>query len=97
MTNFGEKRRQLLKISEVAELAAGLHGKDFAMLTEDELKRFRLLRKIGRKFGLSVTVEIIHDDEIIQAELAAASPDQQEEIYRRKQTEVAVQWRAMPE
>ncbi|HCR3985105.1 TPA: hypothetical protein OOF39_004603 [Kluyvera ascorbata] len=93
--SFGSRPRN--DVLEVAELAAGLHGKDFAMLTEDELKRFRLLRKIGRKFGLSVTVEIIHDDETIQAELAAASPDQQEEIYRRKQTEVAVQWEAMSE
>ncbi|EMF7039443.1 hypothetical protein V4E04_004306 [Salmonella enterica] len=92
MTNFGEKRRQLLKISEVAELAAGLHGKDFAMLTPDELKRFQLLRKIGRKYGLIVTVDVLHDDEIIQAELAAASPEQQEEIYRRLRTEIAVQW-----
>lgn len=79
-------------VLEVAELAIGLHGKDFAMLTEDELRRFRLLRKIGRKFGLMVSVEVMHDSDDIQAELAAASPLQQEEIYRRQRTEVAVSW-----
>lgn len=88
--SFGSRPRN--DVLEVAELAVGLHGKDFAMLTEDELKRFRLIRDEGRKFGLIVTVEIIHDDEIIQAELAAASRGRQEEIYRSVRTEISVRW-----
>lgn len=88
--SFGSRPRN--DALEIAELAVGLHGKDFAMLTEDELKRFRLIRDEGRKFGLIVTVEIIHGDDIIQAELAAASRHQQEEIYRSVRTEISVRW-----
>lgn len=74
------------------EQIIGLHGKDFAMLTESDLKCFRLLRDQGRKFGLIVSVEVMHDSENIQAELAAVSPAQQEEIYRRLRTQVQVRW-----
>lgn len=83
------------EVLEVAELAIGLHGKDFAMLTEDELKRFQLLRKIGRKFGLMVSVEVLDDSDDLQAEITAASPAQQEEIYRRLRTQIAVRWFAI--
>lgn len=83
------------EVLEVVELAIGLHGKDFAMLTEDELKRFRLLREIGRKFGLMLGVEVLDDSDEIQAEIAAASPARQEEIYRRLRTEIAVRWFAI--
>ncbi|EKS6356655.1 hypothetical protein QCC73_004657 [Enterobacter hormaechei] len=79
----------------IAQLADGLNGKDFAMLTEDELQRFRCLQREGRKFGLTAWVEVLNDDEIIQAELAAASPAQREEIYRRLRTEVGVRWFAL--
>jgi hypothetical protein len=83
------------EVLEAAELGIGLHGKDFAMLTEDELKRFQLLRKIGRKFGLRVSVEVLDDSDDIQAEIAAASPSQQEEIYRRLRTQIDVRWFAI--
>lgn len=69
-----------------------LRGKDFAMLTELELNLFRVLRDTGRKLGIVVSVCVIDDDERIQAELAAASPQQQEEIYRRLRTQVWVDW-----
>lgn len=76
----------------VSTWALALNGRDFASLTPLELNQFRALRAVGRKFGLVVDVEVIHDDEIIQAELAAASPEQQEDIYRRLKTEVSVRW-----
>ncbi len=76
----------------IAQLADGLNGKEFAMLSEDELQRFRRLQREGRKFGLRVWVEVINDGDDVQAELAAASPSQQEEIYRRLRTEIAVRW-----
>lgn len=82
-------------VLEVVELSVGLHGKDFAMLSEDELKRFRLLRQVGRKYGLLVSVEVMNDGDDIQDELAAASPEQQEEIYRRLTTQIAVRWFAL--
>lgn len=75
-----------------SEKAFKLHGRDFATLNDLELNLFRALRATGRKLGIVVWVEVIHDDENIQAALAAASPEQQEEIYRQLQTEVAVQW-----
>ena len=62
------------------------------MLTELELNLFRVLRDTGRKLGIVVSVCVIDDDERIQAELAAASPQQQEEIYRRLRTQVWVDW-----
>ncbi|NIE78374.1 hypothetical protein F3J45_28510 [Pantoea sp. Ap-967] len=83
------------EILEVAELAEGLHGKNFAMLSEDELMRFRHLRQFGRKYGLLVSVEVMNDGDDIQDELAAASPELQEEIYRRLTTQVAVRWFAL--
>ena len=83
------------EVLEVVELAIGLHGKDFAMLTEGELKRFQLLREIGRKFGLLVSVEVLDDCDDLQAEIATASPSQQEEIFRRLRTEIAVRWFAI--
>lgn len=76
----------------VSTWALALNGRDFASLTPLELNEFRALRAVGRKFGLVVDVEVIHDDEIIQAELAAASPEQQEDIYRRLKTEISVRW-----
>lgn len=76
----------------IAQLADGLNGKEFAMLSEDELQRFRQLQREGRKFGLCVWVEVINDGDDVQAELAAASPAQKEEIYRRLRTEIAVRW-----
>jgi hypothetical protein len=76
----------------VSEWALALNGRDFATLSQLELNQFRALRAAGSKFGLLVSVEVIHDDEIIQAELAAASPEQKEEIYRRLKTEIAVRW-----
>lgn len=76
------------------ELALQLNGRDFATLNALELNLFRALRATGREFGIVVSVDVIHDDENIQAALAAASPEQQEEVYRRLQTEVAVQWAA---
>lgn len=82
-------------VLEVVELSIGLHGKDFATLSVDELKRFRLLRKIGRKYGLLIDVEIWDDNEDLQAEITAASLAQQEEIYRRLRTEIAVRWFAI--
>lgn len=80
------------QVLEVVELAIDLHGKDFAMLTEDELKRFRLLRSIGKKSGLIVSVEVLDDSEDIQSEITAASPTRQEEIYRRLRTQIAINW-----
>lgn len=76
----------------VSSWALALNGRDFATLSQLELNQFRALRAAGSKFGLMVGVEVIHDDEIIQAELAAASPEKQEEIYRRLKTEIAVRW-----
>lgn len=79
----------------IAQLADGLNGKDFAMLTEDELHRFRCLQREGRKFGLTAWVEVLNDDEAIQEQLAAASPAQREDIYRSLRTEVGVRWLAI--
>lgn len=76
----------------VSSWAMALNGRDFAALSQLELNQFRVLRAAGSNFGLMVDVDVIHDDEIIQAELAAASPEQQEEIYRRLKTEIAVRW-----
>lgn len=72
--------------------AFALNGRDFATLNDLELNLFRALRDGGRKLGIVAWVEVINDDENIQAELAAASAEQQEEIYRQLRTEVAVQW-----
>lgn len=69
-----------------------LNGRDFATLTDLELNLFRALRATGRKLGIVVSVDVINDDEDIQAALAAASPTQQEEIYRRVRTEINVRW-----
>lgn len=80
------------KAAPFSDAAFKLHGRDFATLDALELNLFRALRATGRKFGIVVSVEVIHDDENIQAALAAASPEQQEEIYRQLRTEVAVQW-----
>lgn len=75
---------------QLAKMVEGLNGKDFAMLTDSELEHFRHLQREGRKWGVRAWVEVINDDEVIQAELAAASPAQREEIYRRLRTEVGV-------
>lgn len=75
-----------------SQLAFELQGRDFATLNNLELQRFRLLRDQGRKIGLIASVEVMHDSDEIQAELAAASPAQQEEIYRRLQTQIALNW-----
>lgn len=75
-----------------SQLAFELKGRDFATLNELELQRFRLLRDQGRKIGLIASVEVMHGSDEIQAELAAASPAQQEEIYRRLQTQIALHW-----
>lgn len=83
------------EVLEIAQLAIGLHGKDFAMLTKEEQKRFEILHKIGRKYGLMVSVEVLDDSDDIQAEIAAASTAQQAEIYRRLRTEVAIRWLAI--
>lgn len=76
----------------VSAWAFNLHGRDFATLSQLELNQFRALRAAGRKFGLIVSIEVMHDSDEIQAELAAASPEQQEEIYRRLSTQVSVRW-----
>nr|AGH89375.1 hypothetical protein [uncultured bacterium] len=76
----------------IAQLADGLNGKEFAMLTDDELQRFRQLQREGRKFGLCVWVEVLNDGDDVQAELAAASWEQKEAIYRRLRTQIAVRW-----
>ena len=75
---------------EKSKTAIGLNGRDFAMLNDLELNLFRALRAEGRKNGLIVSVEVMNDSEDIQAELAAASPLQQEDIYRRLSTQVSV-------
>ncbi|MDP5168536.1 hypothetical protein [Pseudomonas syringae] len=77
-------------VLEVVELAAGLNGKEIAMLTDDQLQRFQLLRKIGRKYGVEVSVEVLDGSDVVQAEIAAASPDEQEQIYRRLRTKIVV-------
>lgn len=74
----------------LSETALDLKGRDFAMLNDTELKRFRALRTEGRKIGWIVSVEVMNDSEVIQAELAAASPSQQEDIYRRLSTQISV-------
>ncbi|HGC8066999.1 TPA: hypothetical protein ACI1IR_004359 [Yersinia enterocolitica] len=79
-------------VPRVSEWAFALHGRDFATLSELELNQFRALRAAGRKFGIMVSVEVMHDSDDIQAELAAASPAQQEEIYRRLSTQISVRW-----
>lgn len=76
----------------LSQLAFELQGRDFATLNELELQRFRLLRDQGRKIGLIASVEVMHSNDEIQAELAAASPAQQEEIHRRLQTQIALHW-----
>jgi hypothetical protein len=83
------------EVLEIAELAIGLHGKNFATLTQDELKRFQLVRQFGSKFGLMVNVEVLDDCEAIQDEITAASPSQLEEIYRKLRTQIAVRWFAI--
>lgn len=75
---------------QLAKMVDGLNGKDFAMLTDSELEHFRILQRQGRKWGVRAWVEVINDDEVIQDELAAASPAQREEIYRRLRTEVGI-------
>lgn len=92
-TSFGSRPSN--KVLEVAELAIGLHGKEFAMLTEDELKRFQLLREIGGEYGVTISVAVLDASDQVQAELAAASPAHQEEIYRRLLTEITVDWFAI--
>lgn len=73
------------------ELALELHGREFAMLSNEELDLFRVVRDTGRKFGLVATVEVMNDSDKIQAELAASSQQGQEDIYRRERTQVAIQ------
>lgn len=73
------------------ELALELHGREFAMLSNEELDLFRVVRDTGRKFGLLATVEVMNDSDKIQAELAASSQQGQEDIYRRERTQVAIQ------
>jgi len=73
------------------ELALELHGREFAMLSNEELQLFRVVRDTGRKFGLVATVEVMNDSDKIQAELAASSQQGQEDIYRRERTQVAIQ------
>ena len=75
---------------EAMHTSTDLHGRDFATLTELELNCFRVLRTDSRKFGLIVSVEVMDDSEDIQAELATASPSQQEDIYRQLSTQISV-------
>ncbi|GHN94396.1 hypothetical protein MY006_50330 [Escherichia coli] len=77
---------------QLARMIDGLNGKDFAMLTESELRHFRLLQREGRKWGVRVWVEVLNHDVLIQDELAGASLEQCEEIFRRHRTEVGVRW-----
>lgn len=67
---------------------AALDGREFAMLSELELMRYRVARDAGRKFGIRVTVLTDADP----AELAAASTEQQEEIHRKARSKIAVSW-----
>ncbi|EMA6998321.1 hypothetical protein [Klebsiella pneumoniae] len=77
---------------QIARMIDGLNGKDFAMLTESELLHFRHLQRVGRKWGVRVWVEVLDHDGLIQDELAAASLEQREVIFRRFRTEVGVRW-----
>lgn len=67
---------------------AALDGREFAMLSELELMQYRLARDAGRKLG--VRVDILTDAD--PAELAASSKEQQEEIYRKARSKIAVSW-----
>ncbi|HHT3808164.1 TPA: hypothetical protein ACTY0G_005093 [Klebsiella pneumoniae] len=79
---------------QLAKMVEGLNGKDFSMLTDSELEHFRHLQREGRKWGVLAWVEVMNDDEVIQDELAAASPAQREDIYRSLCTQVGVRWLA---
>lgn len=69
-----------------------LNKRDFASLSQLEVMRFWALKHAGSHFGLMVDVCVIDDSEDIQASLAVASPQQQEEIYRSMRTEITVRW-----
>lgn len=72
------------------DCARALNGRGFATLTEEELTQYRLFRDEGLKFGITITVQVLHSCDQIEDELAAASLAQREAIYRRESTQVGV-------
>lgn len=72
------------------EIALALNGREFAMLTELELRLYRFFRDHGRKYGITVDVEVTNSCDQIEDEIKAASRSQQEDIYRRERTQIGV-------
>lgn len=64
-----------------------LNGCIFAMLTPDELERFKYFRDHGRKYGVIATVTSSADPAVLAK---ASSQDQQDEIMRRVNSIVSV-------
>lgn len=71
--------------------ALALEGREFAMLSEEELAKFNYLRSVGRRYGIFVTIEPLNNTMELQAKLKAASSLKlQDEIYRNVRAKIKI-------